>query len=181
LATSTPETSPRDAWVRAPSNRKVSCPQCGGPKERRAATCLECFASRPLDERFWAKVDRGDEDQCWEWQAGRTNGYGIFWIGDRLVRAHRFAYELLVGPIPDGLELDHLCRNRACVNPGHLEPVTREENLRRGIHVNREKTHCPQNHPYDEVNTYIEGGRRHCRICVREAGRRYRERSQIAA
>ena len=75
------------------------------------------------EERFWAKVDKTDD--CWLWTANRTNaGYGHFWLDRRMVLAHRFAYELLIGPIPDGLTLDHLCRVRACVNPAHLEAVT---------------------------------------------------------
>jgi hypothetical protein len=73
-------------------------------------------------ERFWAKVYRGDD--CWEWLAAKsTAGYGRFKVAGGLVQAHRFAYEDIVGPIPDGLQLDHLCRNRACVNPDHLEPT----------------------------------------------------------
>ena len=88
------------------------------------------------EERFWPKVDK--TETCWIWiGAIGTGGYGNFWVGpDRLsdrMRAHRFAYESMVGPIPEGLDLDHLCRNRACVNPAHLEPVTRRVNLRRGV------------------------------------------------
>mgnify|MGYP001608583411 CR=1 FL=1 len=83
-----------------------------------------------LDERFWAKVLVGDG--CWDWQASKTpGGYGSFRAADRTVCAHRFSYELLVGPIPEGLDLDHLCRNKGCVNPEHLEPVTRRENMLR--------------------------------------------------
>jgi hypothetical protein len=80
--------------------------------------------------RFWSKVLISDG--CWVW-TGTTDkdGYGVLGVDGRFVRAHRFAYELLVGPIPEGLELDHLCFNRPCVNPGDLEPVTTQENLRR--------------------------------------------------
>ena len=82
-----------------------------------------------VEERFWSKVNK--TDTCWIWTAAKNqDGHGRFRHG-RLVLAHRFAYELLVGPIPKGLDLDHLCQNPACVNPAHLEPVTRKENTRR--------------------------------------------------
>lgn len=92
---------------------------------------------RPLTDpaaRFWAKVDRTTGDACWPWTARLDrDGYGTLKMPTgRSIRAHRFAYELLVGPIPEGLVIDHLCRNRRCVNPAHLEPVTAEENWRRG-------------------------------------------------
>jgi hypothetical protein len=86
---------------------------------------------RPEADRFWEKVDKSGE--CWLWQAGKCAGYGRFFVpGSRPVPAHRWAYEALVGPIPDGLVIDHLCRNPACVNPAHMEPVTIVENVRRG-------------------------------------------------
>lgn len=79
---------------------------------------------KTVDERFWLKVDKRGPDDCWEWKAGRCLGYGQFWNNVRDMPAHRFAYEAVVGPIPEGLTLDHLCRNKGCVNPAHLEPVT---------------------------------------------------------
>ena len=82
-------------------------------------------------DRFWAKVDKGIF--CWDWLGGKSNGYGRFWVEGRLVQAHRWAYETMVGPIPEGLTLDHLCRVRYCVNPSHLEPVTLGENIRRSF------------------------------------------------
>ncbi|MFH0981536.1 MAG: HNH endonuclease signature motif containing protein [Planctomycetota bacterium] len=94
------------------------------------------MTKRPAEERFWPKVDK--TDSCWLWiGAMNLQGYGNFWIGptetEGYVGAHRFAYTHFVGPVPEGMDLDHLCRNRACVNPAHLEPVTRRVNLRRGI------------------------------------------------
>lgn len=90
-----------------------------------------------LDERFWAKVDRRSDAECWLWLAATAGaGYGQFGANGKSVRAHRYAYEALVGPIPDGLEIDHLCNIRLCVNPGHMEPVTHAENVRRGLRLN---------------------------------------------
>ena len=87
------------------------------------------------DTRFWAKVFAEDGAACWRWLAAvNTSGYGHFRTSAHRTRlAHRMAYEMCVGPIPEGLTLDHLCRNRLCVNPAHLEPVTVRENLRRGL------------------------------------------------
>jgi hypothetical protein len=142
------------------------------------------------DQRFWGRVVK--TDSCWNWigaGVGDRSGYGRFHptLGDRhSVVAHRWAYEQIVGPIPDGLQLDHLCRNRACVNPAHLEPVTCRENLLRGETFNARNaavTHCPSGHPYDEANTYIHPtGRRCCRACsANRAARRRANRKSVAA
>jgi hypothetical protein len=128
------------------------------------------------EERFWAKVEKSDE--CWIWTAAKANGYGLFYIDGHLISSHRMSYQWEIGPIPDGMELDHLCRNRACVNPAHLEPVSRSENLRRGVGVgvyNTAKTRCPNGHLYDEANTRTTGNRRHCRACARERARTKRK------
>jgi hypothetical protein len=126
-------------------------------------------------ERFWAKVTGGNVDTCWEWTASKARGgYGRLNINGRTALAHRWAYEHLIAPIPQGLDLDHLCRNRACVNPWHLDPVTRGVNLRRGQHWESAKTHCHHGHPFTEENTYLTpAGHRECRECRLAASRRH--------
>ena len=128
-----------------------------------------------LPARFWAKVDSPTGGHCWEWIGWKESGYGRFNFGGRgqKVQAHRFAYEVLVGPIPDGLDLDHRCRVRHCVNPNHLEPVTNAENHRRGMGMvvgglrQLAKTHCPREHEYSGENLYVDpkGRHRRCRAC----------------
>lgn len=113
-------------------------------------------------ERFWAKVDKSaGPDACWRWTGGTFNhGYAQFWFEGRNVLAHRFAYELCIGPIPDGATIDHVrargCRFTDCVNPAHLEPVTMRENLLRGDTfqaANAAKTHCIHGHEFTPENT----------------------------
>lgn len=140
-----------------------------------------------LEVRFWSKVAWSlDEAVCWLWLAStnRANGYGKFGVDGRNLLAHRLAYELEVGPVPEGLQLDHVCRVRLCVNPFHLEPVTPAENSRRAVlggefgRHQRSRTQCPHGHPYDEVNTYWDRfGHRACRACRRESTRRRRATS----
>jgi hypothetical protein len=132
----------------------------------------------PTPETFWARVDRSDTTGCWLW-LGPVNrkGYGAvyFWGGTQ--SAHRVAYTLAVGPIPAGMQLDHLCRVRACVNPAHLELVTGLENTRRGM-KGVLRTRCAQGHELTPENTYTQHGRRRdCRICIRARLLRFRARS----
>ncbi len=126
-------------------------------------------------DRFEDKILHEPNSGCWLWTGAlNQDGYAMFWHEGQARRAHRIAYEIHVGPIPDGLQLDHLCRVRCCVNPDHVEPVSCRENIRRGetgIHE-REKTHCPQGHPYDERNTYRYRNKRYCRTCMKQRKRR---------
>ena len=123
--------------------------------------------------RFWSKVGIGAPNKCWPWTASKnSNGYGSFWMNGHLKKAHRVAYELVIGPIPEGLEIDHLCREHACVNTSHLEPVTHRENGLRGLSPyakNARKTHCKRGHPFNEANTRIrvDNGTRWCHECNR--------------
>ncbi len=142
----------------------------------------------PLADRFWRYVDqRGD---CWFWTGGKTGcGYGVFSVNRRAVLAHRFAYEMLVGPI-EAPQLDHLCRNPSCVNPAHLEPASARTNTLRGVGpsaINAQKTHCVNGHAFTPENTWVyRGGKahrhgaRHCRECMRESWRRWHERKRSA-
>lgn len=150
------------------------------------------------EERFWAKVDkfspkpdrRPDLGPCWFWTAYRDlNGYGRFSKRrGNMSMAHRVSYELVVGGIPIGLELDHLCVVRHCVNPGHLEPVEHAENSRRSSlgEVTRARlaaqTHCLNGHEFDEANTHIQrSGARRCRPCSAARARARRARLKAAA
>ena len=145
-------------------------------------TILTCS---PVEERFWAKVNR--TETCWLWTGTLSNGYGWFRIGSdrdgsgRTVYAHRWSYEQVHGPIPEGLELDHLCRVRCCVRPSHLEATSHRENVLRGSGItarHARQTHCLRGHPFDDANTYHRPDRpegRMCRECGRAAQRaRYR-------
>ncbi|MBM4489703.1 HNH endonuclease [Rhodococcus hoagii] len=145
--------------------------------------------ARPIVERFSEKIQPLD-DGCVAW-TGTTNGLGYGTIklpdGSRIY-AHRWSYEHHVGPIPNGLHLDHLCRNRGCVNPKHLEPVSIKENVLRGVGfsaVNARKTHCPQGHPYSGSNLYTNPttGSRVCVACrrKRDAARTSRRLTRKAA
>lgn len=119
-------------------------------------------------ERFMNLVIPIPESGCWIW-AGAINwkGYGRFWLSGKLKSAHRISYEWFIGEIPKGLQIDHLCRVRCCVNPNHLEPVTPQINSSRG-NVGAywaNKTHCPHGHLYSKDNTYRNNGKRFCRTC----------------
>lgn len=188
----------------ASSSATCSVANCQGPVyNKKRALCRKHYGrflkhgdptvtGRPdlgktLEQRFWEKVREGVPSEsapqlgnCWEWAAGLSCGYGQFVVmrGHRgyPMRAHRVAYELLIGPIPEGLDLDHLCRHPSCVNPFHLDPVPGKVNTARGnwpSAVNRRKTHCIRGHEFDNDNTYRPPrGNRQCRRCaqMRENG-----------
>lgn len=119
--------------------------------------------------RFWLKVAGASFEDCWEWQGctESVSGYGAFTPSTgNTVKAHRYAYEEMVGPIPEGLHLDHLCRNRICVNPYHLEPVTCLVNVQRGARGRAAVTHCPSGHEYAGDNLRVIRGRRYCIACT---------------
>ena len=146
---------------------------------------------RSESERFWAKVDfngpvpehRPELGPCWLWTAATRRRYGAFYVGRNgihMMPAHRFAYEFCVGPIPDGLTIDHLCRICHCQEPDHLEPVTNRVNVLRGeglAAANARKTHCPKGHAYD---LFQKDGRRYCRRCVRGIKARSQKRIREA-
>lgn len=126
--------------------------------------------------RFWVKVSI-QQNGCWLWTAGKfSNGYGLFALGTKPRKnalAHRYAYQQLIGEVPEGKDLDHLCRVRHCVNPAHLEAVSRSENLRRGK-KRQLKTHCKRGHLLGNDNVYINNNHRHCKECKRVNKRKWR-------
>lgn len=171
------------------------CEQCGAPFVARpilvsyggarfcSRQCKDASQQRPLIDRFWERVDTSGN--CWVWTSALDkDGYGRLWNDSRNIRAHRFAYEYFVGPIPSGFQIDHLCRNRACVNPAHLEVVTSRTNSLRGFGVgaiNARKTHCKYGHPFDETNTFTSGGPgRRCRMCHSRHSKESKERRKGA-
>lgn len=138
----------------------------------------------PIAEKLIAYSEDG-EGGCRVWTRGKYyQGYGVCRHDGKYRKAHRVSYEVFVGPIPDGLEMDHLCRNRACINPAHLEPVTHLENMRRSNpwHPQKAKRFCPSGHPYDERNTLISKatGERRCRACMRAYKQRAKERKRAS-
>ena len=131
--------------------------------------------------RFFAKVQK--TETCWIWTSTKSHGYGALTIEKKPVYAHRFSYQHFKGPIPKGREIDHLCRNRLCVNPDHLEAVTKKENILRGIGLsakNAIKTHCKRGHEFTPENTYINQklGTRCCRHCQRDYQRHLRAKTE---
>ncbi len=150
------------------------------------------FLDERLPMRFWDKVQPCPMSGCWIWTGGiskqyrhgrGSGGYGRFTVDGKYVPAHRHAYSTLVTPVPVGLDTDHLCRVRCCVNPLHLEPVTRAENIRRGewdpqkasalalpgrARRTASITHCLRGHEFVEENMYRDGNRRICKACSRE-------------
>lgn len=183
-------------------NAICSIPECARPARARG-WCKRHYkrwyrhgnpmAGKPLqrrdenpEQRFWRHVTPS-HDGCWEWGGDRLPaGYGTFSCGGAKFYAHRFSYELHKGPIPEGLHIDHICRNTSCVNPDHLEAVTQRENTLRGesFGAKAQRTNrCHNGHPLDEANTYVRPGgtARDCRTCKREAQKRYMARKRASA
>lgn len=135
-------------------------------------------------ERFWSKVQQSGD--CWVWTSEQSRGYGRIRISGRNVLAHRWSYEAMIGPIPDGLQIDHLCRNRLCVNPYHLEPVTAKVNIQRREEARVAAgipTHCARGHEFTPSNTIVKSGnngKRACRRCQRDWQRAYHRRQAAA-
>jgi hypothetical protein len=156
-------------------------------RKRRTGDPLTEPVKLSVSERFWQKVDKSGD--CWTWTGQMHHlGYGRFSVSAGVnLLAHRFAYEDILGSIPSGLELDHLCRNRACVRPEHLDPVTHAVNMGRstlsGDGSRRraaQRTHCPQNHPYSGDNLIMDNGARRCRICTNKGqNTRYQRRKGV--
>lgn len=134
-----------------------------------------------LPENIRTGLVPNKETGCWEWTRARANGgYGVAYVDKVRWRVHRLTYTLLVGPIPERLQIDHLCRVPACANPDHLEAVTNQENTRRGTAGDWQlaKTHCPQGHAYSPENTARHKTSRKCRACHKASNIRYQQRKR---
>lgn len=164
----------------SPSNHNAILPMFS-PIAQEPERVWKSTKQRDAAERFWEKVEFTDE--CWNWLGARTSsGYGHFTARhDHKCVAHRISYQYLVGEIPEGLDLDHLCRNRRCVRPEHLEPVTRQVNLLRGegtTAIYARRNHCSAGHEYTAANTRRWKNKRVCRECERNRARaRYQRRN----
>ena len=190
----------RDTTQRRNSKpQNPDCLYCGNPipqvVRRDAVYCQpECraqhYAERrrkpsrgSFEERFWSQVDKEAALGCWVWTGGKlASGYGSVALDGTRFVTHRVVWEMLRGPIPDGLQIDHLCRNRACCNPDHLEPVEQKTNLLRGVSqpaINARKTHCIRGHEFTPENTYRRPGcpqARNCRTCIEIRKQQYKAR-----
>ena len=153
---------------------------------------METICKIMLPDRFWDKVTTSNtnfykDTPCMEWSAFiNPSGYGKFWFNGKNEQSHRLSYEDKYGKIQEGLVINHLCRNRSCVNPNHLEDVTQQENIQKGLTGfavglrMRTKTHCPQGHEYNDQNTYISpNGSRNCRACILIQVREYQHRKKL--
>lgn len=149
---------------------------CEGCYSRlRKSGALPLLPKPTFEERLFSRIAE-NATGCWLWNGARVrDGYGTIGCNGRNVRVHRVMYEYFIADVPKGLDLDHLCRVRHCVNPWHLDPVTRQVNIIRGDKpgINAGKTHCPHGHEYTDANTIVYKGSRFCRACKRERQREY--------
>ena len=171
-----------DTWYSCPKHEDG----CANDSEGDECNCGADEANAGIDQAITAIKDCLDKKwsdyPCYKWPGYITGmGYGQLGTKKKLgknISAHRLVWEATNGPIPHGLSLDHLCRNPACVNPHHLEPVTHKENCLRGVGItaiNSKKTHCKTGHPFDEDNTgYQKSGKRYCKECQKVASNKYR-------
>jgi len=140
--------------------------------------------NEPFKSRFESAYQKDATSHCWNWTRPLDSGYGRFWFEGKTKLAHRISYEIYVGPIPTGLQIDHLCRNRSCVNPMHLEPVSLAVNVLRGIGItadNARKIKCKRGHPLCGENLRINvNGNRECKECQRDRVRQWRLRQTAA-
>lgn len=136
---------------------------------------------KSITERFWTRVNKKDPNDCWQWTGFcKKDGYGQFWFNYTIYKAHRVSYALSGGKLLRKLILDHLCRNRACVNPAHLEQVSIKENVLRGNGYsgkNFRKTHCVRGHELNSINMRIENKGRRCKICRKITNENYIKRN----
>lgn len=188
-----------------------SAPECDQPHKVRGycmphyrklriyETPCTAWPTTPLAERLWARVDVRSSSECWPWTGPVTKaGYGLIGRGRRaegISPVHRVAYELSVGPIAEGLQVDHTCHNdtscvggdgcehRRCCNPNHLEAVPLQVNVARGNAgiYQTFKTHCPKGHEYTPENTFRNSGGRGCKVCRREWNRKYNAKRKAAS
>ena len=162
---------------------------CISPETRRRNSDALRLSARGLPQRFWEKVDKHGPPPsgapslgaCWLWRGALSDGYGVWWVARANKPAHVSAYVDARGPLPDGMQLDHLCRVRSCCNPAHLEPVSCRTNLLRGdtlAAANAKKTHCPKGHALADSNLYVHDGRRACLRCRRDTSAAWNRRNK---